>query len=122
MKTTKVIIEKVLPDLNSYINAERSNRMAAASIKKNATELCERAFLRQCKKVFTRPVNIIFNWYAPNDKKDRDNIAFAKKFILDGMVKSKVIKDDAWENILNFGDRFAIDCINPRVEVEIIEI
>lgn len=51
-----------------------------------------------------------------------DNIAFAKKFILDALVKKGVLKDDGWKWVKGFTDEFFVDKKNPRVEVEMEEV
>ena len=56
-----------------------------------------------------------------NKRKDKDNIAFAKKFILDGMIQAKLIQNDGWKEISGFTDEFHVDKNNPRVEVTIYE-
>ena len=71
---------------------------------------------------FEKPVRIAFTWYEPNKKRDKDNIAFAKKFIFDALVENNVIPNDGWKNIDSFSDSFKVDAQNPRVEVEIMEV
>ncbi len=56
---------------------------------------------------------------AANRKRDKDNIAFAKKFIFDALVENHVIPNDGWKNIDSFSDSFKVDTQHPRVEVEI---
>ena len=51
----------------------------------------------------------MFQWHLPNRKHDPDNICYAKKFILDGMVKRGVISNDGAKNIGNFTDIFYYD-------------
>ena len=53
-----------------------------------------------------------------NYKPDLDNICFAKKFILDALVKAGTIKTDGWNGVMGFTDEFFITN-NPRVEVDI---
>lgn len=65
---------------------------------------------------------IIFRWYCKNQKKDPDNISFAKKFILDGMVKAGVLENDGWKQVAGFQDEFYLDKQHPRVEVELLEV
>ena len=50
---------------------------------------------------------------------DKDNIAFAKKFIQDSLVHAGVLANDGWNQIEGFTDDFAVDPKNPRVEVTI---
>ena len=51
--------------------------------------------------------------------KDKDNIAFSKKFIQDALVLEGIIPGDGWKNIEGFVDNFFIDKQNPRIEVTI---
>ena len=91
--------------LNEYIKIERSNWRYAAKVKKDETNAVRLQVLN--KKIET-PCFIEFIWFVKNRKKDPDNIAFSKKFILDGMVSAGVIPDDSYKNILGFVDRFVI--------------
>ncbi|WP_302419996.1 hypothetical protein [uncultured Megasphaera sp.] len=62
---------------------------------------------------------IVFRWIEPNRRRDKDNVAFAKKFILDSLQEVGIIKNDGWDEIISFRDEFYIDRNNPRVEVYI---
>jgi Holliday junction resolvase RusA-like endonuclease len=114
----KLTIKGRLPGLNEYVQAERSNRYMGSKMKKEYTELvaweCKRQKLKKCK-----PVEIIFTWYEANKKRDKDNIAFAKKFILDGLVQAGVLDSDGWKGYGDFDDRFEVDKKEPRVEIEL---
>ena len=123
-KTThKLIIPGTLPGLNEYTVASRTNRYAAAQMKKKIQQLIEHCIMQQLRGVrFEKPVRIAFTWCEPNRKRDKDNIAFAKKFIFDALVESGVIPNDGWKNIDSFSDSFTVDAQHPRVEVEIKEV
>jgi hypothetical protein len=111
-----------LPGLNDYIDAERGNRYAAASLKKNV-EMKLRLYIRQqCKHQFTNPVTITYTWHELNRRRDKSNIAFAKKFIEDALVKSGVLQGDGWRHIESFSDRFKVDKLNPGVGITIEEV
>lgn len=56
--------------------------------------------------VFTHPVQIHFHWVESNKRRDLDNICFAKKFILDALVKSGKLKDDNRKFVTAFRDTF----------------
>lgn len=118
----KFIIPGTLPNLNDYTEANRKNRYAAAAMKNQCEHLiilCIKSQLRN-KKANT-PVTVRFNWIEPNRARDKDNIAFAKKFIFDAMVKAKLIPGDGWKHVEGFEDRFMVDKKKPRIEVEILE-
>lgn len=111
----KLIIPGELTDLNTYINAERANKYAAAKIKHDDTHTV--ALYAKRLEHIDKPVDVHILWVTPNARKDKDNIAFAKKFILDGLMSADVIDNDGYNNIIGFKDEFAVDPRNPRIEV-----
>lgn len=119
----KLILPR-LPGLNEYISAERSSKHAAAGMKRRCEReirLCIRAQWKG-KVRFQRPVAMRYLWVEKNKRRDKDNIAFAKKFIQDALVKEKVLENDGWAQIESWTDAFAVDAQRPRVEVEVNEI
>lgn len=118
----KLIINGELPSLNEYIRAERSNRYAASKIKKDATELVYWSCREQKLSCCTKPVKITFHWYMKNKRKDLDNVAFAKKFVNDGLVKAGILFDDSQKWVVGFEDKFSIDSKNPRTEIDLKNI
>lgn len=114
----KLIIKGELCDFNTFQNKTRSNKFAGSKIKKEETEKvyweCKQQKLTPAKDY---PVCITFNWYIKNNRKDLDNIAFSKKFILDGLVIAKVLEDDSQKFVCSFTDQFFTDKENPRIEV-----
>jgi Holliday junction resolvase RusA-like endonuclease len=62
----------------------------------------------------------IFHWIEKDRRRDKDNIAMAKKFILDSLQEWGVLKNDGWKQVLGFIDIFSVDKINPRVEVSLL--
>ena len=94
----------------------------AAAMKKQAENVIGYMIKTQLRGVrFTRPVVIHYTWIEPNRRRDKDNIAFAKKFIQDSLVHAGVLQNDGWKHIEHFTDDFAVDPKNPRVEVIIEE-
>lgn len=120
----KVVILGELSDLNNFINSQRTNRFAGAKLKKENTEKCYNEFLlaKAAGLKVTTPINLNITWYCKNKRKDKDNIAFAIKFILDGMIQAGVIPNDGWQEIAGFEHKFEIDKEYPRVEIEILEV
>jgi len=117
----KLIIPGELVDLNTYISAERRNRYAGAKIKQEMTDYIT-LLAKRLKTEIRTPVWITYHWYCKDKRKDKSNIAFAKKFIEDGLVNAGVLKNDGWNDIEKFADEFYIDRENPRVEVEITNV
>lgn len=120
MKATLTIPGR-LPGLNEYIAAERTNRHAAAKMKREAqqaVEWCVRSQLRGVR--FERPVRMAYRWFERDRKRDKDNVsAFGRKVIQDALVRVGVLKNDNWAYIEGFADEFAVDKKRPRIEVEI---
>ena len=110
-----------LPGLNDYTLRCRQNRFAGAKMKKDAEELIRGYIMSQRIPHFDKAVELNFSWYEPNSRRDLDNIAFAKKFVIDALVETGVIKSDGWKGVTGFTDSFYIDKSNPRIEVEIRE-
>lgn len=117
----KIIIPGLLPGLNEYISAERTNKHIAAKMKRQTEELV--IYIARAKHIkFNQPVHITYRWIEKNRKRDKDNIAFAKKFVQDALVKAKVLENDGWQHITGFTDLFEVDPKNPRVEITIQEV
>lgn len=110
-----IYIEYPFTFLNEYIRLERSNKYKGAKIKRESTYAL--SLMLKGKKIQT-PCKLKFTWIIANKKRDLDNIAFAKKFILDAMVKAKVIPNDNLTHIIGFVDEFEIgNKIGVRIEV-----
>jgi Holliday junction resolvase RusA-like endonuclease len=102
----KIKIIGELPDLNTEIsNAKKHWSYYSKTKKRYTTDIAW-----QCKgfgKVKT-PCYIDFHWIVKNKRKDPDNIAFAKKYILDGLVEAQIIPNDSLKYILGFSDTFGV--------------
>jgi Holliday junction resolvase RusA-like endonuclease len=114
------VIPGELTDLNTYINEERKFRLKGSKIKELETRRVWAEAKNKHLGRIQRPVAINIEWFLPNRKKDPDNIAFAKKFILDGLRDAGVLENDGWKQITGFIDTFHVDPRNPRVEVYFI--
>lgn len=71
------------------------------------------AKIKPCKT----PVVIDCLWVEPNKRRDYDGIHFGVKFILDGLVKAGVLKDDSPRYVKRITHEVAYDSDNPRIEV-----
>lgn len=120
----RLLIEGELTALNEFINAERRNRYIAAKIKKDETGYCqdvaEKSELKLQEADF--PCALIITWYVKNKRKDADNIAFAKKFILDGLVEAGVLPNDNRKYVQGFTDIVKEDKERQRIEVTFVPI
>lgn len=111
-----------LPGANDYIAAERANRHKAAKMKRDAQSYIAWYIKRDLRGVrIKRPVVLSYTWWEKDRRRDKDNIAFAKKFIQDALVQQGVILDDGWSEIQGFSDDFKVDKTRARIEVRIRE-
>lgn len=115
----KVEIPMKLPSLNEYINACRTKAIIGASMKRRV-ENDIIWFIKPLPK-FKKPVKINFTWIEENKKRDLDNVAFAKKFVLDAMVKAGKLKDDNRKCVTGFTDNFEY-AKESKVILEIEEV
>lgn len=94
-------------------------------MKKDADELIgwyiRMAIQRGNLKPPSRAVIVHFTWYEKKGRRDVDNVAFAKKFILDALVKNKILTDDRRKFVKGFTDAFR-EAEKDYILVELEEI
>lgn len=120
----KFDIMQKLPSLNDYINACRTNKYKGAKFKDDIETYIGWA-IRQamCEgkvKPTKKPIKITFIWHERTKRRDADNIASAKKYILDAMQKQGIIPNDSRKYVKGFTDEI-VDDIADYVEVMIYE-
>lgn len=97
-------IEGKLPTLNDYTNSNRTHWGSGAADKLNATRkvavACADLELPEGKQV-----KLHYDWYV-STKHDYDNIAFAQKFVQDGLKVAGKIPDDSPKYVLGFTHEF----------------
>ena len=107
MENTLIIeIPYKFPSLNEYTKACRAGWQAGAGMKKKVQKDISQFI--DSMPVFEKPVRIHFLWVEENQRRDYDNIAFAKKFILDAMQEQKKLKNDNRKFVIGFSDDFEI--------------
>lgn len=111
-----------LPSLNQIIALAKRQRGsyspyndAKAQWHRNVAIYAER-----CELVPITRARFVFEWIAQDRRTDPDNIAAARKFILDGLVACGILPGDGWAHVVGFEDRFAVDANAPGVRVEIV--
>ena len=115
----KYEINMKLPSLNDYTRWCRGNKYLAA---KKKAEIEQEIGLHLTKMPkWTNPIKIHFHWVEGTKRRDLDNVCFAKKFILDAMVKFGKLKDDNRKCVTAFTDSFEYGK-ETKVILEIEEI
>lgn len=119
------VIRAKLPSLNDYILACRANRYKGAQFKRDVEELIgwniRQALAKKTLQPTSDPLTVNFVWHEKTKRRDADNIASAKKYILDAMQKQGIIPNDNRKYIRGFMD-IIIDDTDDYVEVELVPI
>lgn len=106
MASQTLIIPERMPNLNDYTRAIGKSRYLGGAMKEEWDErIADEALVQQLGH-FTEPITVEFHWYEPNYNRDQDNVAFAKKFILDGLQRAGVITNDNYKYVRGFSDHF----------------
>lgn len=110
-----------LPSLNEYIRQCRSNRYAANKAKQDIEQQIMWLIKQQDIRPCTHPVQISLVWHEPNRRRDKDNVAFAKKYILDALQKSGILPNDNNDWVTGFKDKFVYGA-DVGVTVVLLEV
>jgi Holliday junction resolvase RusA-like endonuclease len=112
----KIYIPFQFTTLNDYINAERTNKFKASTIKRKETEIARLHFIG---KKFQTPLELKFKWFVATLGRDLDNLGFCCKYILDGMVKAKCIQNDNLNHVVKITHEFEKSKkIGVEIEIE----
>ena len=116
----KIIINSEFPSLNQIITAAKKSPYAYAEMKNTYTNLVFYNCIKYPKML--GKVDIKIHWVRKYRNTDPDNICGGgQKFILDGLVKAGIIKDDSMKYINRIEHTFAVDKKNPRTEIKILK-
>ena len=119
----KIVIQGILPDLNKVINLTKKHWAIYYREKKQWTHLCAYFAKSSLLRIDEFPIKIRIVWHIKNNRKDFDNIVFAKKYILDGLVLAKIIPDDTLRYVRGFEDILgSTNNRNPYTEVFLLPI
>lgn len=114
-----VVIYGQFPSLNEYVDACRRNKYEGAKMKKECQTIVGWCIGRLPE--ITKPVKIKFTWNESTRRRDPDNVAFAKKFILDELVSQGKLHGDSPKYIRGFVDEFTYGG-EPKVFVSLEEV
>lgn len=94
-------------DLNEFIRINRTSRIQANELKQSEDNRVIWACKEQCPRLhIEEPVLLRYIWVEKDAKRDFDGIAFAQKFIQDGLVKAGVLQNDGQKWVKGFDHRF----------------
>lgn len=116
-----------LDGCNEYTNACRSHAQLGARLKRQNQEKVCWAIKAAHLSPMEPPVNVRITWFEKPKRKgsrmrDRDNIQFAVKFVLDALVEMGVIKDDGFDDIGDVNHKCYRASGEARIIVELEEV
>jgi hypothetical protein len=83
------------PTVNAILKSCLKDPCAWSETKKDWTKKIKAIALEQSSYQFEGRVWVEFFWIVQNFNRDPDNLSGASKFIFDGLVNAKLIKDDS---------------------------
>jgi len=109
-----LFVPEILPGFNemmearaksTYCGTRRFDRYQQMKKKaeKTVAECIMAARLKPVKRAY-----FIFTWIEQNRKRDPDNIAVARKFILDALVTKGILENDGWKQVAGWHDSFVV--------------
>ena len=122
--TQRFFISGVLPGLNEVLAAavKRRGKWNAYNDLKASYGDYIATIIRKAKLTPIQRANISFTWCEQSQRRDKDNIRMAAKFILDSLVVTKILPNDGWKQIGTLSDSFEVDGGKPGVYVELVEL
>lgn len=123
--TNGFYIGERLPSLNDYILACRSDKYKGAQFKSDVENRIM-FWITKAKQAGTLrvpafPIGVVFEWHEKTRRRDADNIAGAKKFILDAMQRAGILPNDSRKYVDNFTD-LIVDDGQDYVQVYLQEV
>ena len=120
----RFFIPGVLPGLNEVLSAavkRRGKWNAYNDLKASYGEYIA-TIIRKAKLRPIARANIAFCWVEQSQRRDKDNVRMAAKFVLDSLVATKILPNDGWKQIGTLSDSFEVDGSKPGVYVELVEL
>lgn len=112
-------IPGTLPTLNDFLSSSQ-HRNYSNKIKRETQDRII-SCLDDAPK-FNSSVWVYFIWIRPDMRCDKDNVSFAKKFILDALQEAGVIKRDSWKMATPYTAGYKVNKLNPRTLVYITDV
>lgn len=113
-------INQRLDGLNEYTSECRGNKYGGGKCKHKNEDIVLLAIRNARLKPVKDAYWVNFIWYEARKTRDKDNVAFAKKFILDALQRARITKGDDNRYLMGFYDEFIYGKGNGVV-VEIVE-
>lgn len=111
-----------LPSLNDVVTLTKRHWAKYAALKRSASNRICYQTLEARQKPIQWPVDVTFTWEQRTRRRDPDNVAHAAKYVLDGLVKARLLKDDGAKEINSIMHRFSYGHPIEGVVVELVPV
>lgn len=112
----KITLDFIPPTINKYIG--RTNRFEYQKDKKHIHEMVRLETIGITPMYDKCKITVVY-FFKDRRRHDPSNY---DKFLLDGLVEAKIIKDDNYDVIKEFTTRGEYDKNNPRTEIYILPL
>ena len=102
-------VEQRLTSYNEHEKKRRANRYRANADKVKMENIIGWRIRKARLNPVSSPQWVIFEWHEKTKRRDKDNVASAKKFVLDALQKTGILPKDSNRYIAGFTDRFIYD-------------
>lgn len=116
--TQELWIGYLFPSLNDFIAELKKYRLTGQRMKTKLTTGVAWEAKAAKLQPYDGPVRLTFTWHEAKANRDPDNIVFAKKFILDGLVTAGILKNDTQKYIKGFTDGWVVG--SGRIGVHVL--
>lgn len=113
-------IEGRLTSYNEHERKARGNKYRANTDKVRMENIIGWSIRRAKLNSVNAPQWVVFEWHESTKRRDKDNVASAKKFILDALQKTRILPKDSNRYIRGFTDQFVYDKTD-RVIVTLVD-
>ena len=112
MKKIEIWIPGRLPGENEIIKAAKRSGKGTSNqytkLKKDWSNYVA-DIVKACDLEPAESIFVYFEWVDQDQRRDKDNIAAAKKFVFDGMVKAGFIENDGWKQVIGWRESFSVN-------------
>jgi len=116
MSQTFTIPGSPLPDLEAY-ETEGFTPYMQSVITHSSEDIVNRYAKEGGVTPCARPVCLRIKWVEPNRQRTIEDIYFASRFIISGLVKACILRASSPEHIKQTIQEVEYDVSNPRIEV-----
>lgn len=106
--TATLWIPGPLPGMNEMVASAKGSGGAGRDYSALKRRWTDSVMLLARRLPHFQRASLTFTWHERERRRDPDNIASAKKLVLDGLVAAKVLPGDGWDYVAGFRDEWLL--------------